>query len=231
MNLVINVLDYLIMLQYFKGIQGERKKCPRYSFLGYSIVVILILSGINRMGVPLYNLLSMILCVFLTSLWFESQKRIRFLFILLYIGTGLAAEIIVYGVLQSFEMMPERQSIMMLAALTCEVIRGLMVAALCIMKQEQNMEFPRGTAALMTVIFVMGIVGSVLLNIKNNGKSLNLAGVLIAISVLGIIYVVMFRLIEKTNRAMQMEYEKELLLQEIVLKELYYKEMEKAAWK
>lgn len=228
MNLIINAVDYLIMLKYFQGMLGKRKECPTLIFAGYGISVILVLSYINSMKVPLYNLISVILCIFLTGIWYESQNRIRFLLGLLYIGIGLIAEVVVYGALQKFDMVQKPQSVLTMAMLICEIIRVLMVAVLCIMKQEKNLEFPKGTTILMTVVFIIGIAGSVLLNIKNNGKVLNLTGVLMAVIMLGIIYSIMFLLIEKTNQSVRIQHEKELLLQEAKLKELYYKEIEKS---
>lgn len=230
MNLVINAADYLIMLKYFQGMLDSCRGKSKVWFAGYGVVIVLLTNYVNSLNQPYFNLVYMWTSVAVTSLWYKEGIRIKLLSVLLFTGISILADIIsMWGLMQFVDLETDKQ-VQMYALLFSVAIRYFCVEILCVFKKEKNMQFPRGTTALLAVVLILSIAGSIGLNIGNGnkGKSLNLAGTLLTVGLLVILDFCVFFLIELMNKIVRDNHEKEMLLQEARFNVLYYDELEKS---
>lgn len=228
MNLVINVIDYLIMLKYFQGMLGKRRDRNEVWFVGYGIAVVLITIGINGFNYPYLNLCHTIMIIVVTSLWYTEKFRIKLLLALLYFGMSILSDIIsTWTMMYAIDFEGNSQAGMYAMAFSV-VVRYFGVEILCVMKKEKNMQFPPGTTGIFSGVILLSIAGSIGLNIANKGRHFQPEEIIVAVSMFALLNCFILLLIEKMNQIIRDNHEKEMLLQEARFNELYYSELEKS---
>jgi len=94
MELVINIVDYLILVKYFRELQGKPRYQNRVCWVLYSVVAVAGITWTNSLGVPIINIISGIVYILATGMWFEGRTRNRILMALFYWGLCIGIELL-----------------------------------------------------------------------------------------------------------------------------------------
>lgn len=63
MEFVINIVDYLILVKYFKELQGKPRYKKRVWWILYSVVILAGMTWLNHLGIPAINIVSAIVYI------------------------------------------------------------------------------------------------------------------------------------------------------------------------
>lgn len=231
MTLLLNVFDYFILVKYYNTFLGERRRSSRLFFGLHSAVMIWLGMYINSLGVPSYNLMVTFSIIFLTSLFYKERVMIRIIIMVSYLGMAILAELFVLCIISgiNIQQIEEESMLSFLIILVCQLFKFSLVMLLSTFKREHNQKLPNGTSLVITLIFGISTIGCAIANWypinENHGQ--NSFGMLIIIVIFLCIFLLLFILIDKFNRAVRLNYEQSLIIQESLLKESYYKEIDK----
>ncbi|NLL79374.1 MAG: GHKL domain-containing protein [Clostridiales bacterium] len=226
MELVINIVDYLILVKYFRELQGKPRYQNRVCWVLYSVVAVAGITWTNSLGVPIINIISGIVYILATGMWFEGRTRNRILMALFYWGLCMGSDVLAvffFKLLSQTEM--DVVSLVLLKVLYVLIIY-FMVNIFCSMKREAQRELPAGTTAILALVLFICVLGCILLNAGGSTRNFNYTGIILLLSVFALIHFMLFLLMEKMNKMMRLNYEQEMLLQEVNWKEAHFKELE-----
>lgn len=227
MEFVINIVDYLILVKYFKELQGKPRYKNRVWWILYSVVILAGMTWLNHLGIPVLNGFSAIAYMLLTGMWFEGTVRSRIIMTLFYWGICMGADVLAvffFNIVSPTEMQATDS---ILLHILYVLIMYFMISIFCSMKKEARSEFPAGTTLVLSVALFSCAIGCILLNTGGLEGNFNYVGIILLLAIFALIHFMMFLLMEKMNKMTRLNYEHEMLLQEVRWKEIHYKELEK----
>lgn len=227
MEFVINIVDYLILVKYFKELQGKPRYKNRVWWILYSVAILAGMTWLNQLGIPSVNVISAIVYMFATGMWFEGTVKSRILMALFYWGTCMGADALAVFFFHMFSV--EEMSVVdsFLLQILYVLIMYFLVNILCAMKKEAQRELPAGTTALLSLIIFICALGCIFLDTGVLKGVFGYTGVVLLLLIFALIHFMIFLLIDKMNKMTRLNYEQEMLLQEVKWKEIHYKELEK----
>lgn len=226
MSLVVNAIDYLVTLKYFSGLLGRKTETAKRVVILLWIIASLVTTYVNSINNPFGNLLCTVFCIGMISLCYGKDYKQRLIMLLLYLGVGILGDTIATWTMVHFtDIQRESQNVIYMMAFSV-VIRYFVVEIFIALKKEKNMQLPKWSTVIITIIFTLSVVGSVWLNIGSEGKRFNIIGTLFAVLLLAGIYFFMFLIMEEMNQILSANHEKEMLLQEARFNEIYIRDME-----
>lgn len=101
-----------------------------------------------------------------------------------------------------------------------------MVNIFCSIKKEAQRELPTGTTAILALALLVCALGCILLNAGGSQGSFDYTGIVLLLTIFALIHFMIFLLMEKMNKMTRLNYEQQMLLQEVKWKEIHYKELE-----
>ena len=227
MEFVINIVDYLILVKYFKELQGKPRYKNRGWWILYSVVIVGGITWVNHLGIPVINVISGIMYILMTNMWFEGKLRSRLLPIVFYWGTCLGADVLAVFFFKMVSTTEMGAVDSILLQIFYVLIMYFLVNIFCSMKKEAQRELPVGTTALLSLVIFICALGCIFLDTGGLKGVFGYTGVVLLLSIFALIHFMIFLLIEKMNKMTRLNYEHEMLLQEVKWKESHYKELEK----
>lgn len=226
MEFVINIVDYLILVKYFKELQGKPRYKNRVWWILYSVVILAGMTWLNHLGIPSVNVISAIVYMFATSMWFEGTVKSRILMALFYWGLCMGVELLLMIFLNIVAAMETDEVSMIMIRIIYVLLMYFFVSLFCILKKETRRELPTGTTAIMAVVLFICAIGFILLNAGGMNGHFNYAGITLLLFIFVLIHFMVFLLMEKMSKMVRLNYEQKMLLQEVKWKESHYKELE-----
>lgn len=229
-DIVINLIDYLIIFKYFNCFSKKRNLEKKYCVSLFCNCIIL-MSVVNQFQNQSANLILCISMIYLYSLSFSYSISYHIILPVLYIGFGIVAELIGFLILNvSGEMIPYSVRYYG-SSFICELIRFLIVYALCGIKKIHLPKLSFNIGKFLVIIPLSSIViCCIAINIIQNSKN-DLVNIMCLVIIIMTITsnVLMFKMFFKVIDTLSDNYEKEMLLQEAEAKEQYYQEVEKSS--
>lgn len=227
MTLLLNVFDYFIIIKYCNTFLGERRRISRLFFGLHSAMMIWLGMYINSFGVPIYNLIVSAAIIFFTGLLYSEKWMLKLGFGFAYIGLGAVAEIIVFNFADR-EYLEKNIIYSYLMITICQLIKYLLILFVGKLKRAKNESLSFETLSLIVLILFNGTFACITLNWYsfNDKENTGMMVKLIIVIIFLFIFVFMFHLIEKINIITRLNYEQEMTIQESILKETYYKEID-----
>lgn len=226
---VINLLDFIILKKYFFCFSRERFSTKYIQKLIW-ILCVSLLSLINLVGNPNLNLIFTCITIVIYSLTYRYPLPYRVLLIVLYIGIGIVTEPIGLLLIRCLDGVFSQFVGYYLSTFLCEIIRFFIICLICKFRTVQwyGMSFETG------IFFFLIPISSIIITCL----TVNLAGyyetILANVLCISIIFLVFFTNIltfatfAKLASLVASDYQKELLIQEVKSKEMYYKQIEES---
>ncbi len=230
LDLIINVIDYLIIFRYFNFFGGKRNIERKYCVsLFFSCIILM--SAANQFQSQRVNLILCILMIYLYSFSFSYSISYHIILPVLYIGFGIVAELIGFLILNvSGEVIPYFIRYYG-SSFICEFIRFLIVYAVCSIKKINLPKLSFSTGKFLVIIpFSSLVICCMAINIIQNSKN-NLVNIMCLVIIIMTITsnILMVKMFFKVIDTLSDNYQKEMLLQEAEAKEEYYQEVEKSS--
>ena len=230
LNLIINVIDYLIIFRYFNFF-SEKRNVERKYCVSLFFSCIILMSAANQFQSQRVNLILCILMIYLYSLSFSYSISYHIILPVLYIGFGIVAELIGFLILNvSGEVIPYFIRYYG-SSFICEFIRFLIVYAVCSIKKINLPKLSFSTGKFLVIIpFSSLVICCMAINIIQNSKN-NLVNIMCLVIIIMTITsnILMVKMFFKVIDTLSDNYQKEMLLQEAEAKEEYYQEVEKSS--
>ena len=230
LNLIINVIDYLIIFRYFNFF-SEKRNVERKYCVSLFFSCIILMSAVNQFQSQRVNLILCILMIYLYSLSFSYSISYHIILPVLYIGFGIVAELIGFLILNvSGEVIPYFIRYYG-SSFICEFIRFLIVYAVCSIKKINLPKLSFSTGKFLVIIpFSSLVICCMAINIIQNSKN-NLVNIMCLVIIIMTITsnILMVKMFFKVIDTLSDNYQKEMLLQEAEAKEEYYQEVEKSS--
>lgn len=230
LNLIINVIDYLIIFRYFNFF-SEKRNVERKYCVSLFFSCIILMSAVNQFQSQRVNLILCILMIYLYSLSFSYSISYHIILPVLYIGFGIVAELIGFLILNvSGEVIPYFIRYYG-SSFICEFIRFLIVYAVCSIKKINLPKLSFSTGKFLVIIpFSSLVICCMAINIIQNSKN-NLVNIMCLVIIIMTITsnILMVKMFFKVIDTLSDNYQKEMLLQESEAKEEYYQEVEKSS--
>lgn len=226
-GLLVNVIDFCIINKYYSCFSVERT-CKKTASKIIFIVSILLLSVVNQLNVPSFNLITSIVLIYVYSLTFSYSHTQRIVLPILYIGFGFVAELLCYWLLSSFGNILSDAKGYYVSVLLCEALRLLIVYVIYQICDVKLPQLPGRILVLLLFIPISSIViCCVAINIIKHSQS-NVSSILSVVIIIMTftINVLLLSLIRKLIDVMLENHGNAMLLQEAEAKENYYREVE-----
>lgn len=227
MTLLLNVFDYFILVKYYNTFLGERRRSSRLFFGLHSAVMIWLGMYINSLGVPSYNLMVTFSIIFLTGFFYSERWLLKLGFSFAYLGLGAVAEILVLF-LAGRKYLEADIIYSYLMITICQLIKYLLILLVGKLKKAKNENLSKEILALIVIILFNGAFACLAINWNPIYEKENSEMMLILMLVVIFLFIIilMFHLIEKLNVITKLNYEQQMTIQESLLKESYYKEID-----
>lgn len=224
-----NILDLLIFRGYLGGVFGEKRITTRKTNICIYFVYILVVTWINSIENPNYNLIISCLCMYLYSCTFEKFAYKHILPLVLYVGLGFVAEPI--GFLLTKHFIRYQFSFGFSYAISAGLslmVRFLTVNIICRYHKINSKNITLNIAVYLCLIVIMGIFEcciAIWMAYYLGSTVVDVLCVIIVITVL-LINMLEFALLEKYQYLIEKGHLSDMLLQEADAKEVYYHEIE-----
>lgn len=227
-TLVLNILDYIIIIKFYDTFLGRKENRMKWTFLLHSAVMIMLGIIINSFGVILLNIIVTVTILLLTGIiFYKGSHALKLGMCSAYIGIGVISENIILSVV-GMEYIGNEIYTMLLIAI-CQLIKYLILLMIGKFKKENDSQkISKETSALMTLIF-SGVAGMCIILNWNpvRGKTDVEIITMLSLTIIALVmYILMFLLFDRSAHTARVNYEQNLLIQEGVLKETYYKEID-----
>lgn len=226
-TLLTNILDFGILHKYLQCFSHERK-AERYHRILLFFSCALIMSIVNIQKNPSINLLCSICMIYLYSLSFSYSRLYYMILPILYIGLGFASEPIGFLLTRRLVDYVSPGISFRISSLICEIIRYLLVWAICHSGAIQLPNLP-GHISLLLFFIPLSSVFISCIAIYLTGTYDNLTGNILCLAIILLILltnILTFAIFHKLSVVISDNYRNELLLQEARAKENYYREVE-----
>lgn len=226
-GLFVNFIDFSIIKKYYSCFSKERT-CKKTVSTAIFLVSVLLISLVNQLDVPTFNLITSIVLIYVYNLTFTYSRTQRVVLPILYIGFGFVAELTCYLLLSSFGDILSYGESYYVSVLLCEVLRFLIVYVIYQICGAKLPHLPGRILALLLFIPVSSIViCCVAINIIKFSQNYisSILSLIIIIMTLAI-NVLLLSLIRKLIDVMLENHNNAMLLQEAKAKENYYREVE-----
>ena len=222
-----NCLDFGILEKYLKCFSQERK-VDRYKLIFLFLFCTITTSIVNMYKNPTINLLCSICMIYLYSLSFSYSRLYYIILPILYIGLGFVSEPIGFLLTLRLETQISMEISFYISALICEFIRYLLVRAIC---HSWAIQLPNLSKQMSLLLFLIPL-SSVFIScmaIYLTGTYDNLTGNVLCLAIILLVLltnILTFAIFHKLSIVIADNYKNELLLQEVNMKEQYYREIE-----
>lgn len=222
-----NFLDFGILEKYFYCFSHERK-INRKKIFSLFLFCTLATSIVNMYKNPTINLLCTICMIYLYSLSFSYSCLYYIILPILYLGLGFVSEPIGFLLTLRLKSQISAEMSFYISALICEFIRYLLVRALC---HSWAIQLPNLSKHLSLLLFLVPL-SSVFIScmaIYLTGTFDNFIGNILCISIILLVLLtnmLIFAIFRKLSIVIANNYKNEFLLQELKMKEQYYREIE-----
>lgn len=228
-HLLYNCIDFLILRKYLLNYSPKRS-VKALICKGIYVLCVFMLSIVNSSGNPNLNVLASLFCIYIYSCTFENFRCKGFLQLSLYIGVGFIAEPI--GFLLTQNLLNIKVSFYMsymLAAGISLFVRFMVISNICKFRKIRFQKMTLTITLYLVLIIVLGILECCI--------AIWVAGILqtqlselfgiVVITIVLLINLLEFLLLEKYQKLLEDTQQNEILLQEANAKETYYSEIDK----
>ena len=222
-----NCLDFGILEKYLQCFSQERK-VDRYKLIFLFLFCTITTSIVNMYKNPTINLLCSICMIYLYSLSFSYSRLYYIILPILYIGLGFVSEPIGFLLTLRLETQISMEISFYISVLICEFIRYLLVRAIC---HSWAIQLPNLSKQMSLLLFLIPL-SSVFIScmaIYLTGTYDNLTGNVLCLAIILLVLltnILTFAIFHKLSIVIADNYKNELLLQEVKMKEQYYREIE-----
>lgn len=222
-----NFLDFGILEKYLQCFSHERKINRQRIFFLFLFCTITT-SIVNTYKNPTVNLLCSICMIYLYSLSFSYSHLYHIILPILYIGLGFVSEPIGFLLTLRLKTQISADMSFYISALICEFIRYLLVRALC---HSWSIQLPNLSKHISLLFFLIPL-SSVFISciaIYLTGAYDNLTGNILCMAIILLVLltnILIFAIFRKLSIVIADNYKNEFLLQELKMKEQYYREIE-----
>ncbi len=225
MEFLIEIADYLILVKFYKEMLGGLRCKRRSVWIFYSAVLLCFKVWMAQFPLLWLQLMATLLCLVGTAEWFPGKRRNKALVVLFFWGILLSADLLVVCLASM-----THSSALSVGRVFYKLIYLVLVYFLCSVfcsaKQEALRELPTGTTAAMATILIACGSGCVFLNRGGVKEHFDYLSIYVLLLVFMVIHFLIFWLLERMEKMMQVNYEQELMLQEIRWKESHFQELE-----
>lgn len=222
-----NYLDFRILEKYLHCFSHERKVNHQKIFVLFLFCTITT-SIVNMYKNPTINLLCSICMIYLYSLSFSYSRLYYIILPILYIGLGFVSEPIGFLLTLKLKTQISAEISFYISALICEFIRYLLVRAICHSWALQLPDLSKQMSLLFFLIPLFSVFISCMA-IYLTGTYDNLTGNVLCMAIILLILltnILTFAIFHKLSIVIADNYKNEFLLQEVKMKEQYYREIE-----
>lgn len=224
---VVNLYDLTIFWYYLNTFQ-KKKNIPKIKIVLLIVILALIWTGVNSIEYPLANLLILIVNLSIISMLFEKGKWSKAIYIVLFIGVGIMAELLGMIMLGSVDLSLYSRKVYIYYFVVAVVsfVRGNIIYFICKFYSLDDLilsNIPTVMKWGIILIFVFSAMNccfiiNLMLDMKSS-KSLHICISLIIFIVLT--YCLMLFILERK------QHEDAVYRKEMYYKEMYYGELEK----
>lgn len=224
---VVNLYDLTIFWYYLNTFQ-KKKNIPKIKIVLLIVILALIWTGVNSIEYPLANLLILVVNLSIISMLFEKGKWSKAIYIVLFIGVGIMAELLGMIMLGSVDLSLYSRKVYIYYFVVAVVsfVRGNIIYFICKFYSLDDLilsNIPTVMKWGIILIFVFSAMNccfiiNLMLDMKSS-KSLHICISLIIFIVLT--YCLMLFILERK------QHEDAVYRKEMYYKEMYYGELEK----
>lgn len=224
---VVNLYDLTIFWYYLNTFQ-KKKNIPKIKIVLLIVILALIWTGVNSIEYPLANLLILVVNLSIISMLFEKGKWSKAIYIVLFIGVGIMAELLGMIMLGSVDLSlySRKVYIYYLVVAVVSFVQGNIIYFICKFYSLDDLilsNIPTVMKWGIILIFVFSAMNccfiiNLMLDMKSS-KSLHICISLIIFIVLT--YCLMLFILERK------QHEDAVYRKEMYYKEMYYGELEK----
>lgn len=224
---VVNLYDLTIFWYYLNTFQ-KKKNIPKIKIVLLIVILALIWTGVNSIEYPLANLLILVVNLSIISMLFEKGKWSKAIYIFLFIGVGIMAELLGMIMLGSVDLSLYSRKVYIYYFVVAVVsfVRGNIIYFICKFYSLDDLilsNIPTVMKWGIILIFVFSAMNccfiiNLMLDMKSS-KSLHICISLIIFIVLT--YCLMLFILERK------QHEDAVYRKEMYYKEMYYGELEK----
>lgn len=227
MNFFIALFDYSILNKYFKISYSQRKEKYVHINWGLHSLLIVILLTVSSTNVKIHFIMILFVVV-MTSLAYEEILSTKVVLLLIYVLSRMITKYIsleIMGIFWDLHTTGRTQYFRMaVESLLFCVLHFLFISALCRWKSEKNEVLPQKITIALSVLISGSILACCLIKLYSVHTD-NYEFLYILFSFM-IVYFLTFILFDKFNQIVRLNHEKELLMQNMAIKENYYEEVE-----
>lgn len=229
----VNLFDLGIFWYYLRSFK-KMKRVPMAAFAVYFVIMAAIWATINSLEKPYLNLLTLVLILLLTTLFFQAKMWSRIANIVIFIGAGILFEPVGMLLLHAMHYTSGADDIYkyFFVMALCSFIRGnvlYLLSKLISQKDVRLSKLPKEIIGVLVMVFGFAVLNCcfiIILSLESgNPKSLIMC-ISILVSIV-LTYYFMLYMMERFNYLMQKQHEDELYRKEMYYKETYYAEVEK----
>lgn len=229
----VNLFDLGIFWYYFQSFK-EMKNVPKALFAAYLAIMSAAWTTVNSLEKPYLNLLTLVLILSLTTLFFKAKMWSRIANIIIFIGAGILFEPVGMLLLHAMNYTSGAEEIYKyyFVMALCSFIRGnvlYLLSRLISGKDVRLSKLPKEIIGVLVMVFGFAVLNCcfiIILSLESgNPKSLIMC-ITILVSIV-LTYYFMLYMMERFNYLMQKQHEDELYKEEMYYKEIYYSEVEK----
>ncbi|MBQ4522875.1 MAG: GHKL domain-containing protein [Lachnospiraceae bacterium] len=231
---VINLCDLAIFWYYLNTFRKKKNNISKKLSVSLIVILALIWAGINTLGYPSANLLTLVVNLCILSILFEGSKWSKIISIIIFMGVGILAELIGLILLHTinYDLNTGEKSIYYFTALLVTFIRGNIIyfaCKLCSSKKVNLEKFPKEIVAGLILIFGFSVINCCfIINLTVESRSQRSLFMCISLIVsIVLTYCFMIYMMDRFNILLRKRHEDELYRNEMYYKEVYYSELEK----
>lgn len=229
----VNLFDLGIFWYYLRSFK-KMKRVPMAAFAVYLVIMAAIWATVNSLEKPYLNLLTLVLILLLTTLFFQAKMWSRIANIVIFIGAGILFEPVGMLLLHAMHYTSGADDIYkyFFVMALCSFIRGnvlYLLSKLISQKDVRLSMLPKEIIGVLVMVFGFAVLNCcfiIILSLESgNPKSLIMC-ISILVSIV-LTYYFMLYMMERFNFLMQKQHEDEMYRKEMYYKETYYAEVEK----
>lgn len=229
----VNLFDLGIFWYYLRSLK-KMKRVPMAAFAVYLVIMAAIWATVNSLEKPYLNLLTLVLILLLTTLFFQAKMWSRIANIVIFIGAGILFEPVGMLLLHAMHYTSGADDIYkyFFVMALCSFIRGnvlYLLSKLISQKDVRLSMLPKEIIGVLVMVFGFAVLNCcfiIILSLESgNPKSLIMC-ISILVSIV-LTYYFMLYMMERFNFLMQKQHEDEMYWKEMYYKETYYAEVEK----
>lgn len=228
-TLFINLFDFLILRRYLSCF-GNNKFSKRYIQLSVFGLCVFGLSLVNMIENPNLNLVFTCLTIVVYCLIYKFPLPYRVLLIVLYMGVCIVTEPIGLLLIKCLDGIFSPFTGYYLSNCLCEIIRFFIICLICQIWKVQW----HGISFKMGIFFFLIPISSIIiscLTVKLAGYYDTRLANALSLSIIFLVLlsnILTFAIFSKLTSLIAADYQKELLIQEAKLKEMYYNQLEES---